>query len=248
MNSRDHGRQRLDPRRRHRRHLQPPTPHPTERIHRRPGGVEIPQHQTGRPDRVRPASLNTTVRPTRWNRGTPSSRSKPAIVCDNDGWAMISCSAARPKPPSSTTARKYRNCRASTGPSPPLHRCHTSNQETILHRVTSGCSAESRSGKSSSRSVSRPPYAADQTPRLAPRLTDPHRRKPRSMKIPAWGRQLQRRRLNSAVASRAHSERRRVAECSQISRTGAVSSRAQSHTERRGVSGRACTHRRQSAA
>jgi hypothetical protein len=53
-----------------------------------------------------PASLSTTPRPTRWNSGTPSSRSSVPIAWDSDGCAMYSCSAARPKFIVSTTARK----------------------------------------------------------------------------------------------------------------------------------------------
>lgn len=35
--------------------------------------------------RIDPASLSTTPRPIRWNSGKPSSRSKLAIACDNEG-------------------------------------------------------------------------------------------------------------------------------------------------------------------
>src|SRR3954452_21020842 len=63
-----------------------------------------------------PALESTMPRPTRWNRGTPSSCSKVPIAWESDGWAMCSCSAARPKLRCSTTARKYVSWRPSIAP------------------------------------------------------------------------------------------------------------------------------------
>jgi hypothetical protein len=53
-----------------------------------------------------PAGVSVTVRRSRSNRRVPRTRSRALICCDNDGPAMRSRAAARPKLSSPATAAK----------------------------------------------------------------------------------------------------------------------------------------------
>ena len=55
---------------------------------------------------VRPASVSTTPRPTRWKSATPNSASRRRTCSDSDGWARCSASAAPENEPCSIVARK----------------------------------------------------------------------------------------------------------------------------------------------
>ena len=52
------------------------------------------------------ASVGTTRRPTRWNNGTPSSRSSRRSCLETDGWATCSAAAAAVTLPVRRTARR----------------------------------------------------------------------------------------------------------------------------------------------
>lgn len=104
------GRQGFDPGGGHRDQIDPARPESFQRTNGGRGVFEIAHHNSCRSDEGFAGFAQNHSSADTVKSGTPSSRSNPAIACDGDGCAIMSASAA----PSSTTAKKYFSCRAST--------------------------------------------------------------------------------------------------------------------------------------